>query len=135
MRRWNLPIALYLFLVFLSGAVVGALGYRTYNPPTARSGSSTRVTQEEWRRLYMEEMKTRLKLDTDQVQRLNVILDQTNDRFRKAREQDSEAIRQIREEHVARVREILTPDQIPKYEALHAEREQRFKQEREKNGR
>jgi hypothetical protein len=39
MTRKNLPIALYLLLVFGSGAVVGALGYRTYNPPTARSGS------------------------------------------------------------------------------------------------
>ena len=41
MTRKNLPIAFYLLLVFVSGAVVGALGYRTYNPPTARGECAT----------------------------------------------------------------------------------------------
>ena len=40
MTRKNLPIAFYLLLVFVSGSVVGALGYRTYNPPTARGSAS-----------------------------------------------------------------------------------------------
>jgi len=134
MKRWNLPIALYLLLVFASGAVVGALGYRTYNPPPAR-GNRVKPGSEEGRRLYMEEMKSRLNLDADQVQKLSVILDQTGQRFREARERDSQAISQIREEHVLRVREVLTPEQLPKYEKLRAEREQRFKQERDQDKR
>ena len=52
MRFWKLPIALYLFVVFVSGAVVGALGYRTYKPPTA--SSNARVSPEEWRRQYLQ---------------------------------------------------------------------------------
>jgi Spy/CpxP family protein refolding chaperone len=109
--------------------VVGALGYRTYNPPVARSGSPARVSQEEWRRQYMEEMHTRLSLTDDQMQKLTVILDQTNARFQDAREKDNQIIRQIREDHFARVRTILTAEQIAKYEKLHAEREERARKQ------
>jgi hypothetical protein len=134
MTRRNLPIALYLLLVFVSGAVVGALGYRTYNPPSARSSSSARVPPAEWRRQYIEEMRTRVNLTDDQLQKLNVILDQTSARFQDAREKDNQMIRQIREDHFARVRTILSPEQLPKYEKLHAEREKRARQQ-EQNGR
>jgi len=129
MTRKNLPIALYLLLVFGSGAVVGALGYRTYNPPTARSGSAPPPSPSEFRRQYMEESKARLSLTDDQVEKMGAILDQTDARFREIREHDNQLIRQIREEHFERVRGILTAEQIPKYEKLHAEREARSKQQ------
>jgi hypothetical protein len=122
MTRKNLPITLYLLLVFLSGGVVGALGYRTYNPPTARSGSAP-PSPEEWRRQYIDESRSRLDLTNDQVEKLTAILDQTDARFHDVRQRDNQQISQIREEHFVRVRAILTPDQVPKYEKLHAERE------------
>jgi hypothetical protein len=126
MTRKNLPIALYLLLVFASGGVVGALGYRTYNPPTARSAS---VPPKEWRRQYIEETRSRLNLSADQVSKLKSMLDDTEVRFREARERENEEIRQIGEDHYMRVRTILTGDQIPKYEKLHAERELKAKQQ------
>jgi hypothetical protein len=130
MTRKNLPIALYLLLVFGSGAVVGALGYRTYNPPTARSGSLSQSMQpKEWKRMYIDESRERLSLTDDQVEKLKTILDQTDQRFRETREHDNQLIRQIREDHYERVRGILTADQIPKYEKLHAEREAKAKQQ------
>lgn len=130
MTRKNLPIALYLLLVFGSGAVVGALGYRTYNPPTARSGSLNQSMQpKEWKRMYIDESRERLSLTDDQVEKLTAILDQTDQRFRETREHDNQLIRQIREDHYERVRGILTADQIPKYEKLHAEREAKAKQQ------
>jgi hypothetical protein len=132
MTRKNLPIAFYLLLVFVSGSVVGALGYRTYKPPTARG--SAPPPPSEWRRKYIDESRSRLNLTDDQLAKLTAILDQTDARFRAAREHENEEIRQIREEHFVRVREILTADQIPKYEKLRQEREQRRQQE-QKNGR
>ncbi|MGA2212338.1 MAG: hypothetical protein ABSH31_03595 [Bryobacteraceae bacterium] len=127
MTRKNLPIAVYLLLVFGSGAVVGALGYRTYNPPTARSGSLTPLPSE-WRRQYVDESRSRLSLTDQQVEKLNAILDQTDARFREVRDHDNQLIRQIKDEHFERVRGILTNQQIPEYEKLHAEREARAKQ-------
>jgi hypothetical protein len=128
MTRKNLPIALYLLLVFASGSVVGALGYRTYNPPTARSVSAP-LAPNEWRRRYIEETRTRLSMTDDQVEKLGAMLDQTEMRFRQARERENQEIRQIGEDHYQRVRTMLTPEQILKYEILHAEREAKAKQE------
>jgi len=122
--RKNLPIALYLLLVFACGSIVGALGYRTYNPPTVRTVNPL-PSPSEWRRQYMEESKTRLNLTDDQYSKLGAILDQTDDRFRQARDRENEEIRQIKDEHFARVRAILNPDQVAKYEKLRAEREAR----------
>jgi len=134
MKHWKAPIALYLLLVFASGAVVGALGYRTYNPPTARGVGPRRGT-EQFRRQYMEEMRTRLNLNADQMQKLEGILNRTDERFTDARAQHNQMIQQLREDHVAQVREILMPEQLPKYEQLRTEREQRAKQAREARGR
>jgi len=127
MTRKNLPIAFYLLLVFVSGSVVGALGYRTYNPPTARG--SAPPSPSEWRHNYIEESRSRLSLSDEQVVKLTAILDQTEARFREAREHENQAIGQIRDEHVERVRTILTPEQLPKYEQLHKEREARSKEQ------
>lgn len=130
MKYWKLPIALYLFLVFISGAVVGALGYRVYNPPLAR-GVGPRHGTAQFRQQYLDEMRTRLNLSPDQIQKLQVILDRTDQRFNDARAQHNQMIRELREDHVASVRAILTAEQLPKYDELRAEREQRAKQEKE----
>jgi Spy/CpxP family protein refolding chaperone len=122
-------IVFYFLLVFASGAVVGALGYRTYNPPTARTINAP-APPGEWRKQYMEESKARLDLSDDQVSKLKVIMDETDARFRQARELENQEIRQIRDEHIERVRMILTPEQLPKYEKLHTEREERAKQQK-----
>jgi Spy/CpxP family protein refolding chaperone len=131
MTRKSLPIAFYLLLVFVSGSVVGALGYRTYNPPTART-VNTPAPATDWRKQYMEESKARLDLTADQVTKLRAIMDDTDARFHQARERENQEIREIRDEHIARVRMLMTPEQLPKYEKLHAEREARAKQQNQK---
>jgi Spy/CpxP family protein refolding chaperone len=120
-------IILYFLLVFVSGSVVGALGYRTYNPPTARS-INTPPPPGDWRKQYREESKARLDLTADQVTALEAIMDDTEARFREARERENLEIRQIRDEHIAKVRKMLSPEQLPKYVQLHAEREAKAKQ-------
>jgi hypothetical protein len=80
----------------------------------------------------MEESKARLDLTDDQVGKLKTIMDDTEARFREARERENQEIRQIRDEHITQVRMLLTPEQLPKYEKLHAEREARSKQQNQK---
>ena len=127
MKRWNLPIALYLFLVFVSGAVVGALGYRTYKPPTASSNSPS---PEQARRQYLREMQTRAGLTDTQIQQVNGILDETRARFHEARDKHNDVIKQIGEQQRAKVRAILTADQLPKVEELWHERDLRAQQKK-----
>jgi Spy/CpxP family protein refolding chaperone len=128
MTRRNFQIVFYFLLVFLSGSVVGGLAYRTYNPPAAR-GSNTPPAPGEWRRQYMDESKVRLGLTDEQMAKLGAIMDQTEARFREQHEHENLMVNEIREDHIARVRSILTPDQLPKYEALHKEREERAQKE------
>jgi hypothetical protein len=128
MKRWNPPIALYLFLVFISGAVVGALGYRTYKPPTA--SSNARVSPEEFRRLYLQEIKARVNLSDEQLQKVEAILEETRTRFHDARDKHNQIVKQIGEEQRAKMRAILAPEQLPKAEQFWQDRDQRNKQKK-----
>ena len=128
MKRWNPPIALYLLLVFLSGAVVGALGYRTYKPPSA--SSNARVSPEEFRRQYLLEIKTRVNLSDEQLQKVETILEETRTRFHDARDKHNAIVKQIGEEQRAKMRAILSSEQVPKAEQFLQDRDQRNKQNR-----
>jgi hypothetical protein len=125
MKLWNLPIAVYLFVVFVSGGVVGALGYRMYSPPPAHS--EQRLTPEAWRKQYLEELRTRVGLTPDQLEKMNVIMDHDDASFLAARDQHHQEMERIKEEHRAKLRSMLTPDQLPKYEQFRAERDARMK--------
>jgi hypothetical protein len=125
MKRWNLPIAVYLFLVFVSGGVVGALGYRMYSPPTARS--EPHVSPEAWRRQYLDELRTRVNLTPEQLQKVNGIMDETDSSFNQMHERHHQDFEKIKEEQRGKLRAILTPEQLPKYEQLRIERDARMK--------
>src|SRR5258708_19852808 len=109
--RWK--IALYVGLVFVSGALLGAFSHRLYMV----SGVSANAPRnpEEFRRRYMEEMKSRLKLTADQVTQLSAILDETRSRVRSTRQSIEPEIRKIRDEQQEKVHPILSPDQRPEY--------------------
>jgi Spy/CpxP family protein refolding chaperone len=124
MKR-SFPIALYLFLVYISGAVVGALGFRMYSPPSARS--EHRLSPEQWRKQYLDELTSRVNLTPDQVQKVNAILDETDARFNQLHDQHHQAMEQIKEDHRAKLRALMTPDQVVKYDQFRAERDARMK--------
>jgi Spy/CpxP family protein refolding chaperone len=117
--RWK--IAMYVGFVFVSGALLGAFSHRLYTV----SGVSANAPRnpEEFRRRYMEEMKTRLKLTPDQVTQLSAILDETRSRVRSTRESIEPEIRKIREEQQEKVHHILSADQRPEYDQMRKERE------------
>jgi hypothetical protein len=127
MRRSNFTIALYLTLLFLSGLIVGAYGYRfiTVNPVATRA--SRRPSEEEWRKQYLNEMQTRVKLTPDQLQKLNVLMDETRSRFHEERQKHDGVMKTIRDQQTDKVRAMLTDTQRPEYEKLRAEKEQRAK--------
>ena len=63
MMRSKLSAALYLALVFLSGSLVGAFTYRLYSANTVSATVSRRLDPVEWRRRYMQEMRTQVGTD------------------------------------------------------------------------
>lgn len=73
-------------------------------------------------------MQDRLKLTPAQVTQLETIMHETKAKTRAVRDSYHPQMLQIKQEHIARVRSILTPEQIPAYEKLVAEREQRSRE-------
>ncbi|MBI1788047.1 MAG: hypothetical protein HYR60_10930 [Acidobacteria bacterium] len=124
MSRSRLSSAFYVFLVFLSGGVVGAFSHRLYvmNSVKAESGPPSPV---EWRKRYVDEMSTRLSLTGDQLTKLNAILDETRERHKELQTRHRPEYRAIQDEQVNQIRGLLTESQRPLYEKLREEREQR----------
>lgn len=122
MTRSNPSIALYLLLIFASGVMVGAFGMRLYSPATGKT-----AVPEDWRKQYMSEMQSRLKLTPEQTVQVNAILDETRERAHEVHAAHDQALKQIKEEQSAKVRNVLSEEQRPEFEKLRADREQRAK--------
>ncbi len=120
MGRSRISIVLYLALVFLSGVVVGAVGHRLYTMQTVSAAKARHPSPEEYRRRYLQEMQTRLKLTEEQVRKIDAVLDETRDRFRAE-------VRAMQEDQARRVRAILNPEQQEEYEKMRRERDERRK--------
>ena len=119
MRRTTLTTALYLVLLFLAGVAVGAFGLRLYTMNSVSASASP----EEFRRRYVAELQSRLKLTGQQVDQLQPILDETRQRHRELREKHKPEFDAIHDEQVRKIRLILTDSQQADYTKLLAERE------------
>ena len=124
MRHSKFIASLSALLLFACGIVVGIAGYRYYEHTTVSANTS-----DDWRLQYMAEMRSRAKLTPRQLQMLNVILDQTKQDMRDMKERHKPEILEIKQNQISRVKSILTAEQIPAYEKLVAEREERQKEQ------
>jgi hypothetical protein len=133
MKRGSLKAALYLFLVFAGGTMVGAVGYRLYMSDVVRA-VSLRHDPEELRRRYMEEMRSRLQLNDRQYEQLGAILDAMREQFRAMRDRHKPEIEALRRQEAEEIRAILTPAQFEEYEKLRKERELRRQKAQPRGG-
>jgi Spy/CpxP family protein refolding chaperone len=126
MRFSRGAIALYLGMVFASGAVLGAFGQRLYTA----SSVSARTTRnpEEFRKRILATMERRLSLTPEQESKVNVILDETRARFHEVDERAKPELKAIREEQQSKINAILTPSQQIEYAKMRQEREERQRQ-------
>lgn len=126
MRRNQWTAALLAVVLFCCGAAVGALAHRYYASTTVSA-----KTAEDFRQHYISEMRSKLGLTPSQVTQLETILDDTKAKYKAVRDTYRPAMLKIKQEQISRVKSILTPQQIPTYERLVAEREQRMKEQEE----
>jgi hypothetical protein len=122
LTRWT--IALYMGLVFVGGGVVGALGHRLYTVSTVSANVSAR-NPEEVRKRYLAELQARLKLNDDQLTKMNAILDDTRVRVRAARAIIDPDIKKIRDEQDQQVAQILSTEQQAEWQKMNEERRNR----------
>jgi hypothetical protein len=126
MKLSRAAIAMYMGLVFASGAVLGVFGERLHTATTVIAAKTK--NPEEFRKKVVAEMQARLKLSQQQVVKLNTIYDETRVQFEETRQKMKPVYRMIGEEQTSKVRSMLTPDQRVEYEKMHKEREERQKQ-------
>jgi uncharacterized membrane protein len=126
MKKSSLTVALSMFAVFLSGALVGAFGHRLY---TVRSVNAelkpSKPTPEDWRRREVHELRTRLNLEEGQVSKLNEILDHTRDRFHAMKERTRPEAEQIRQSQRNSIRAMLNASQQAEYEKILQEKDKK----------
>ncbi|MFN7993648.1 MAG: hypothetical protein U0Q18_08615 [Bryobacteraceae bacterium] len=125
MRRSNLITLLYLVLVFVSGAVVGGFADRLLsikNPPVVSANPPR--NHAEFRKRYVQEMRTRLHLTESQVSDLQQILDVTDKQLRDAR-------KVVDDQHAQKVIAMLNENQKGEYAKMREEREKRRQQQQQ----
>jgi|APFre7841882630_1041343.scaffolds.fasta_scaffold01166_9 flagellar basal body-associated protein FliL len=116
-----------IIVVFLLGSLAGAL--ITHEIYQHRIESFIRG--EPKRELIVRRLSHQLNLDAAQLSQLRVIVEETYDGIKNVRKQIKPQIEAILESSQNRVRAILLPDQLEKYEKIIAERKK--KREKEEN--
>ena len=121
MPKYKLSAVLSLLVVFLSGSVLGAVAYRLYAVNAVQGVGAPRKNPEEFRKHYVEEFRSKVKMDDQQIATLQQILDETRAAGHKMREKMNAEGEAIQAAQVEKINAILRPDQLPLYAALRAE--------------
>jgi len=118
-------IALYVGLVFASGAVLGAFVNRAFIESNV--SANTPRNPAEFRKRYMTEMRSRLKLTDQQAVELEAVLEETRAQFNMTRASIEPEMQRIRQEQQDRIVAILKPEQLPEWEQVRRERDERIR--------
>jgi len=134
--------ALYMALVFASGAVLGVVGNRSYtayyaannNTKVRRDKDRRPPTPKEYREGYISFMQKRLNLSSDQVTQIGLIFDETRAQFEELQQRTIPEQMSIGNGQTERIRAILSDEQREQFELLRKEREDRNKRKGNNRG-
>ncbi|HEX7363219.1 MAG TPA: hypothetical protein VF283_22235 [Bryobacteraceae bacterium] len=121
MRRTRWAAVLFAVVLFCCGVALGVLGNRYYNTEVV----SAKAPAHSFRQRYVSHMRKCLNLTAAQVTQLEKIMDQTKGRYHALREKYHPEVLQIRQEEIGKTKAILTARQVPIYEQMVKEHEQR----------
>src|ERR1044071_9712304 len=123
--------------VFIIGFAAGMLSLNLYQSlrPSSPKNSPRGGTE-----FLITRMDEKVGLPSDQQEQIKKILDETNDKYREIRKEMEPRIKDIlprfdavRQESRDRIRALLKPEQLPKYEEMVKEHDKMREQEREKS--
>ncbi len=105
-------VYIYFVLTFLLGLALGGAGVFSFTWYTGH-----------WHMRFdpqriVDRMRRDLNLSDNQVQQLRQIMDETDAKFKELRKQSSPAFDNIRHEMRDRIRRILTPEQVVKFDEI-----------------
>jgi len=105
-----------LLVVFLSGVLVGALGTAFY--VRNRVLSVIEGGPREMRKIIMERIDSKIGLSDDQRKRVNEIIKEAQDRYRKLREESSPEVQGIIDDADSMMRDVLEDEQKAKLKGM-----------------
>ena len=109
--------ATLVFCVFLTGAVVGGLAVHIFGDriwPTLASDPSSLPTRDE----LLQQLGQQLDLTPEQRTQIKAAMDQTTSDWHRILLTVDPQLEQARQQGRQRIRAVLTPDQLPKFEAF-----------------
>jgi len=123
--------------VFVIGFAAGALALNLYQQ---LSRSSERNTPHNGTEFLLKRMNDKVGLASDQQEQIKKILDETADKYKDIRKEMDPVVRPfeprfntVRQESRDRIRALLTPEQLPKYEQMVQEHDKMREQEKERS--
>src|SRR5215469_5947389 len=122
--------ALLVFVVFVLGILLGGVADHIYGHTHAREKSV--VVQQRPKQEVVDEFTHKLNLTPAQQQQLGVIISEARSRWHDLYAPLEPKREQIRQEGRDKIRAMLTPDQMPKFQQFMDELDQRRKKEKER---
>jgi len=122
MKRSALALVLSLTAVFISGAAVGALGYRFFTAGTTEQVVQLPPAPDVYRRNYVDFLKHRLELTDEQVASLQQIMDNTRQRMDELNQKTEPEIQQIMQQQFDETLEVLNEEQQAEFQKFLEER-------------
>jgi prephenate dehydrogenase len=121
MKRWKAIASI--ILIFLLGGMAGA--FVMHSVDQQRIERMAKGDPHMMRDMILKRMKNELDLDQSQMEQVRVIIGETHNEIREARKQIRPQIDQILQRSEDRVRLILRPDQVVKFNKLVEERKKK----------
>lgn len=128
---------LIVLTVFVIGFVAGALSLNLYQHlyPSSKNHAPHWGTE-----VLLRRMTDKVGLNSEQQDQVKKILDETSEKYKEIRKDLEPQIKPfeprfnaVRQESRDRVRALLTPEQLPKYEQMVQEHDRMREQERERS--
>ena len=123
--------------VFIIGFAAGALALNLYQKLSSSSSNNMPTHGTEF---LLKRMNDKVGLSSDQQEQIKKILDETNDKYKDLRSEMEPRIKDfeprfnsVRQESRDRIRALLSPDQLPKYEQMVQDRDKMREQEKERS--
>ncbi|MEK6286582.1 MAG: hypothetical protein AABO57_12650 [Acidobacteriota bacterium] len=123
--------------VFVIGFAAGALSLNLYQSLT---GSSKKDPRRGGAEFLIKRMDEEVGLTSDQQDQIKKILDETTDKYREIRKDMEPRIKDfepkfnaVRQESRDRIRTLLSPEQLPKYEEMVQKHDKMREQEKDRS--
>ncbi len=120
-------IAVYLTLIFGAGVATGFFGNRLVSAPVVSANPSPSRNNDDWRRQFTESMRVRLSMSEAQMKQLNEILDETRVEYRLLRKRYKPEMDQIHQGQVEKIKKLLQNEQLPEFDKMEREREEKMR--------